>query len=332
MNYELVSIDPSFTLAHEVAAKLQKPLIFPEIVKFADGEVEIKLPADVSLDRKTVVVLQSTYRPVHDSIMQLAFTLHALKNAGASACFCVIPYFAYSRHEHSAQFEGKPGEAAVVAALLMAGGLDALVSVDLHTDAIADYFFGPVASLTLAGDMLEHIKKQAEAAGKAVTELCIVAPDKGAERRAQAVAQKLGCAYLGFTKERYAQDKTRIIGSSDEHCTGTHAIIIDDIFDTGSTALTAADELKKRGFSHILGYFAHPVFSGDAQEKIDSSVFEKVFVYDTIPVALHSKKIELLSAANALSECIPQLPALMACGSEAGSGCSGSSCGSCSHK
>jgi ribose-phosphate pyrophosphokinase len=330
VNYELVSIDPHFSLAQEVAAKLEKKLILPEIIRFADGEIEIKLPTDVDFDRKMVVLLQSTYRPVSDSIMQFAFTLHALKNAGAAACFCVIPYFAYSRHEESPQFEQKPGEAAVVAALLMAGGLDALVSVDLHTDKIADFFFGPVASLTMAGEILEHIKKQAASVGKSVTELCLVAPDKGAEKRVQAIAQKLGGSYLAFTKERYAPNKTRIVGSNSQECTGTHAIIIDDIFDTGSMALSAADELKKRGFSHIWGYFVHPVFSGDAQEKVEQSVFEKVYVYDTISVQLKSAKIEQLSAAQALSECIPQLPALITCGSES-AGCSGS-CSDCSCK
>ncbi len=330
MNYELVSIDPNFTLAREVAAQLGKPLIFPEVITFADGELEIKLPQDISFDRKTVIIVQSTYAPVHDTLMKFAFTLHALKNAGAKACFCVIPYFAYARHEESCQFPEKAGEVAVVAALLMAGGLDALVSVELHTDKVADFFFGPVASLSFAGDIMEHIKKQSEVQGIALADICLVAPDKGAERRVQAIAQKLGCKQLAFTKERYAADKTRITSSNgDIVC--SHAIIIDDIFDTGSTALSAADELKKRGFSHISGYFVHPVFAGDAQEKIERSVFEKVYIYDTIPCHVRSRKIETLSAMSALSECIPQLPVLLTFNSESGSGCS-DSCSSCSHK
>lgn len=65
---------------------------------------------------------------------------------------------------------------------------------------------------------------------------------------------------------------------------GRTCVIVDDIVDTAGTLCHAADALKARGAKRVLAYATHPVFSGNAVEKITNSALDEVVVTDTIPL------------------------------------------------
>ena len=86
-------------------------------------------------------------------------------------------------------------------------------------------------------------------------------------------------------------------------------VLIDDIIDTAGTICSAAELLKDSGAHHILAACTHPILSGDAVSKLETSCFLKVFVTDSIPMEAEKKidKIEILSSAGLFSEAIKRI-------------------------
>src|SRR5271170_4454285 len=143
MSFELISLNKHDNLVQAVARKLAVQVHEPCIDYFADGELEISLKNPTFFYNKTVVLIQSTGQPVHEHIMQVAFLAHELKNAGVRKIIGVLPYFGYSRQEKS-KIVGSPGSAQVIAQLLERAGIDELISVELHTPLLYNFFSIPV--------------------------------------------------------------------------------------------------------------------------------------------------------------------------------------------
>ena len=73
---------------------------------------------------------------------------------------------------------------------------------------------------------------------------------------------------------------------------GRHVVIIDDMVDTAGTLTFAATVMRDRGALSVRAVATHPVLSGDAIEKIDSSPIEELVVTDSIPLTRYSPKIK----------------------------------------
>jgi len=251
MNAVVLAGDKDNTIAQKIARQLQVKLIVPHVCYFADGELHVSLSNPSSFIDKIVFLVQSTSMPVNENLLQVLFLTHEVKNAAAKTIIGVIPYFGYSRQEAS-DILGKPGQAATVVKMLEVAGMDSLLTVELHAPVIESFFSIPVLNVHVTDIIVQHIYKQFNSLDK----VCLVAPDKGAQKRVQAIAQKLGIGFLTVVKERYASDKVRITKTIGM-CSGITAIIIDDIISTGNTALQACDKLVTMGFENLYGYFVH---------------------------------------------------------------------------
>jgi ribose-phosphate pyrophosphokinase len=82
---------------------------------------------------------------------------------------------------------------------------------------------------------------------------------------------------------------------------------LDDIIDTGSTMVKAAQLIKENGAKTVRAMITHPVLSGNAIEKIEDSCLEELVVSDTIPLKRESKKIHVLSTDWLLAEAIRRI-------------------------
>ena len=129
-------------------------------------------------------------------------------------------------------------------------------------------------------------------------------PDVGGIKTARAYAKRLHADLILVDKRRPQHNVAEImhiIGDVEDK----NIIIVDDMVDTGSTFVQSAEALKAKGASKIIGVCVHPVFSGQALEKIEaSSAVEKMFVSDTVPLRKHSDKINVVSVAELLGEAI----------------------------
>ncbi|MFQ5882949.1 MAG: ribose-phosphate diphosphokinase, partial [Candidatus Methylomirabilales bacterium] len=86
-------------------------------------------------------------------------------------------------------------------------------------------------------------------------------------------------------------------------------LIVDDMIDTAGTITQSVTALQEKGARRIYASCTHPVLSGPALERIDSSAIEEVVVTNTIPLDERhsSKKLTILSVAPLLGEAIDRI-------------------------
>jgi ribose-phosphate pyrophosphokinase len=263
---------------------------------FSDGEIRVEINENVR--GRDVYVLQSTCRPVNQHLMELLLMMDALKRASVHRINAVIPYYGYGRQDQ----KEKPRvaiTAKMVADLLRTAGADQVISVDLHATQIEGFFNIPVYNLVSNKVLLEDAEKRLK--GDEV----VVAPDAGGVERARALAEGLNID-LAMMDHRGVDYEPSIVGK----VTDRPVIILDDMVDTGRTLIRAAKSAEKTGASCIDAYCIHPVLSGNAVEKIESSPIRSLTVTDTIPLsqeAMNSEKIRILSIANMLAEAIKRI-------------------------
>jgi ribose-phosphate pyrophosphokinase len=137
----------------------------------------------------------------------------------------------------------------------------------------------------------------------------IVSPDVGRVAVARAIAKRVdeNVPIAVVDKRRPAPNQAEVlnvIGDVKDRV----AIIIDDIVDTGGTLTKAVDAINDAGAKSIYAYITHPVLSGNAISKIESSSITKLIVTDSIP--LGDKKcdnIEVVSVSGLLGEAIKRI-------------------------
>ena len=85
------------TLAVEICKIIGTKLGESEVKSFADGECSVSLYETVR--GSDVFLVQSTCKPVNDSLMELLIMVDACRRASAGRITAVIPYFGYARQD-----------------------------------------------------------------------------------------------------------------------------------------------------------------------------------------------------------------------------------------
>lgn len=288
-------------LAQAVVQHLNIPLGRATVSRFSDGEVQVELNENVR--GRDVFIIQPTCQPTNDNLMELVIMVDALRRASAARITAVIPYYGYARQDRRPRSTRVAISAKVVANMLQAAGIDRVLTMDLHADQIQGFFDVPVdniyASPILLGDLWKHN----------YSDLVVVSPDVGGVVRARAVAKRMECDLAIIDKRRPRANVSEVMNIIGE-IEGRTCVIVDDIVDTAGTLCHAADALKARGAKRVLAYATHPVFSGNAVEKITDSALDEVVVTDTIPLrqdALDCPKIRQLSCSSLLGETISRI-------------------------
>ncbi len=267
-----------------------------DIGRFSDTEIDIWVKDEVN--NSDVFILQSNSAPVNDNIIELALIADALKRSGAHGIAAVIPYFGYSRKEKQSR-GGEPISAKVIADLITASGVNKIVCLDLHADAIVGFFNVPVIYLSALEVLATRLKKEKPASP------IVVAPDVGGVKRARNFAALLKAPLVVIEKRRDIEKRETIeVLSMSGEVVGDTAIIIDDIISTGSTTIESARALKKKGVKKVIVCATHAVFAGNAVENLEKSDIDKVFVTDTIAREIKSSKIEQVTVAGLIADCL----------------------------
>ena len=84
-------------------------------------------------------------------------------------------------------------------------------------------------------------------------------------------------------------------------------ILVDDMADTCGTLCTAAARLKEGGATKIYAIITHGIFSRDALQKIENSVFESVICTNTLNQEENLKKcskLQVIDVSNYFAEAI----------------------------
>lgn len=271
--------------------------------KFADGELGVSL--NDSVRGADVFIVQPTCNPVNDNIMQLLIMTDAMKRASAHYVNAVIPYFGYARQDRKAK-PREPITAKLIANLLVHGGIDRVITADLHAGQIQGFFDIPVDHLTGMKLLAGHFKTQLyDELSRG--EVVVVSPDVGGVARARKFAVMLNTD-IAIVDKRRSYDLQNVSEVMDivGNIKGRIAILVDDIIDTAGTICHAADGLKERGCSRVLACATHAVLSDPAIARIEASAIERLVFSDTIPIPAEkrSAKIEQLSIAPMFAEAI----------------------------
>lgn len=299
-DWVILSGNANRPLAQKICDKLGKPLGHCDVRRFSDGEVFVEIRENVR--GRDVYVIQSTCRPVNDTLMELLILIDALKRASAKEITAVIPYYGYGRQDRKVA-PRTPISAKLTADLLTAAGATRVVSMDLHAGQIQGFFNIPFDNLFGTPVLFEAVKVHADVPSQ---ELVIVSPDAGGVERARAFAKRLDASVAVIDKRRTGANVAKamnIIGDVE----GRVAIILDDMIDTAGTLTEAAQAVLKHGATRVFACATHGVLSGPAIERINASQIEKVIITDTIPLseeAANCPKIVQLSVADLLAEAI----------------------------
>ena len=182
--------------------------------------------------------------------------------------------------------------------MLVRAGADRIITVDLHSSQIQGFFDIPFDHLYASPVLMKVLGKLN------LLDLTIAAPDVGGVKTARSYAKKMGGDLVLVDKRRPAHNVaeiSHIIGEVD----GRNVIIVDDMIDTGNTFVKCAEALKAKGAKSITGVCVHPVFSGQAFDKIEqSSAIDSMYITDTIPLRRKSEKMQVVTVADILGEAI----------------------------
>ena len=288
-------------LAADVVRHLNISLSRADVGRFSDGEVSVEIHDHVR--GKDVFIVQPTCAPANENLIELLVMVDALKRASASRITAVIPYFGYSRQDRRGRSARVSIAAKLMADLLTAAGVHRVLTMDLHAEQIQGFFDIPVDNIYALPILLDDIRKQN------YENPLVVSPDHGGVVRARSLAKRLECDLAIIDKRRpkaNVSEVMNIIGEVD----GRTCIIMDDMVDTAGTLCKAATALKANGAKKVVAYCTHPVLSGPAVERVNSSDLDALVVTDTIPLrddAAASPRIRQLSVAEIMAETIRRI-------------------------
>ncbi len=284
-------------LAQKVTRKLHIPMGNADVSKFSDGEVAVEINENVR--GKDVFVIQSTCAPTNDNLMELIVMIDALKRASAQRITAVVPYFGYSRQDRRVRSARVPISAKVVADMMVAVGVDRVLTIDLHAEQIQGFFTCPVDNIYGSPVLNDDIERCT------YENLMVVSPDIGGVVRARAVAKQLGEVDLAIIDKRRPQANEAQVMNIIGDVEGRTCLLVDDMVDTAGTLCKAADALKENGASRVIAYCTHPVLSGSAIDNVNNSQLDELVVTDTIPLSEEARacgRIRQLTIADLLAE------------------------------
>lgn len=272
--------------------------------QFADGECSISLEEPVR--GADVFVVQSTCKPVNDSLMELLVMIDAMRRASAGRITAVIPYFGYARQDRKAKARD-PISAKLVANLITCAGADRVLTMDLHAAQIQGFFDIPVDNLMGAPIFAKHYIEQIGAGNE---DYMVVSPDVGSVARARNFALKLGLNMAIVDKRRERANQSEVMNIIGD-VTGKKVILLDDMVDTAGSLCGAAKALVELGRAKsVIACASHGVLSGPAIDRINDSYISELLLLDTIPYPTDrepSRKIKYLSVAPIFADAIRRI-------------------------
>ena len=285
---KLISGNANRALAEAISRRMsmhrgmQVGLVDARVERFNDQEIFVEVYENVR--GEDMFIVQGTSKPANDNLMELLIIADALRRSSAARITAVSPYFGYARQDRRTKAR-TPISAKLVANMMVAAGIERVLTMDLHAAQIQGFFDIPVdnlyASPIFALDILHQF-------GGDMSDVMVISPDVGGVARARELATRIGAPLAIVDKRREKAGEVAgmtVIGD----VTGHKCIIVDDICDTAGTLCKAADVLMEAGATEVHAYTTHGVLSGPAIERLSGSVLKSLVTTDTIEATAATK-------------------------------------------
>ncbi len=289
-------------LTDEIAACLGVEPTPTTLYDFANGEIFVRFLESVR--GCDAFVLQSHTAPINRWIMEHLIMVDALKRASAKRITVVAPFFGYARQDKKSRGR-EPISARLMADLFLTAGADRIMAVDLHTAQIQGFFDGPVDHLFALPILASYLEDQLDLA-----RVTVVAPDAGRVRVCERWTDRLGCPLAIIHKRRDPDVANRVrVLEVVGQVAGRTCIIVDDMIDTGSTIVNAAEALFEQGAAKVIATATHGVLSGPAVDLLKNSRISEVVVSNTLPILNEKRfdKLTVLSIAPLIARAISEV-------------------------
>ena len=289
-------------LAAEICKFIGTKLGEAEVKTFADGEASVSLYETVR--GSDVFLINSTCKPVNDSLMELLVMIDSCRRASAGRITAVIPYFGYARQDRKAKSRD-PISAKLVANMLTAAGADRVLTMDLHADQIQGFFDIPVDNLRGNPVFVDYYAKKF---GESCEDMVVVAPDVGSVARSRIFAQKLHMGLAIVDKRRQKANQCEVMNVIGD-VAGKNCILFDDMVDTAGSLCNAAKAIKDHGAKEVYACASHGLLSGPAIQRLNDSVIHEIAFLNTVPEKFGEgcEKIKYLSVAPMFGEAIERI-------------------------
>ncbi|MBE1290663.1 MAG: ribose-phosphate diphosphokinase [Rhodobacteraceae bacterium] len=278
---KLISGNANRELAKTIAKRMSMHrgmkvgLVDARVERFNDQEIFVEVYENVR--GEDMFIVQPTSKPANDNLMELLIIADALRRSSAARITAVIPYFGYARQDRRTKAR-TPISAKLVANLIAEGGVERVLTMDLHAAQIQGFFDIPVDNLYASPIFALDILHQFE--GK-VDDVMVISPDVGGVARARELATRIGAPLAIVDKRREKPGEVAemtVIGNVE----GKRCLIVDDMCDTAGTLCKAAEVLLEHGATEVHAYITHGVMSGPAVERVTKSVMKSLVLTDTI--------------------------------------------------
>ena len=291
--FKIFSGTNSQYMAEEICKELGVEMGKMNIQHFADGEFEVSF--EESVRGREVYLVQSTF-PNSDNLMELLLMIDAAKRASAKSTIAVMPYSGWARQDR----KDKPRvsiAAKLVSDLLMAAGVDRVITMDLHADQIQGFFNVPVDHLYASSVFIPYIQSLK------LENLVIASPDVGGAKRANSYAKYLDVPLVLCHKQRAKANvvaKMTVIGDVKDK----NVIIVDDMVDTAGTIVKASELMIENGAKSVRALCTHAIMSDPATERINNSPLTEMIFTNSIPYRKECNKCTILSVARLFADTI----------------------------
>jgi len=267
----VVAVPPCDHQARALAARLGLPLIAPHVRRFPDGELHVRI--DAELAGHDVVLVGAA----HD-FLPISFLAGTARDLGARRVGLVAPYLAYLRQD--SRFHPGEGVTATYFGRLMSSTVDWLVTVDphLHRLAALDRVYSIPTTIARAAPAI------AAWVAASIEAPMLVGPDAESAQWVRAVAEACGAPHMILEKTRRGDRDVSV--SAPEHALNGHTpVLVDDIVSTGKTLIEATRVLRAAGSAQPMCVAIHAVFADAAEAELVTAGARGIVTCDTIPHA-----------------------------------------------
>lgn len=287
-------------LAQAVCNNLSIPLSQAYSKQFSNENLLVRIEEDVR--GCDTCVIQTASAPLHTHMMELFILCDTLRAYGARSVCAVIPYFPYIRSDKQDK-QGVAIIARLAANLVETSGATSALLLDLHSPQAQGFFRIPAHVLTARNVLVNHLKTLD------LSHAVLVSPDAGEVKDLAPFTDMLNLPMAIIDKRRYDDTETPHTHGIVGNVKGKTAILIDDEIASAGTICTAAEFLMTQGAERVWALCTHPVFSGNAVERLNAAPIERIIVTDSLPIPPHKRleKLTVLSIAPVLADTIKSL-------------------------
>jgi ribose-phosphate pyrophosphokinase len=136
-------------------------------------------------------------------------------------------------------------------------------------------------------------------------DVVVVSPDTGRVKTGERLAQHIDADLASVYKQR-SRGVVQARGVMGD-VRGRRCVLVDDMIDTASTIVAAADILMENGATDVWAMATHGVLSDPATDRLkNSTAISRVVVTNTLPLPPEKQidKIEVLSVAKIIADAI----------------------------